>query len=545
MAMSSRLDTHRPAYKLVQRSRAESQLLPATSESDDDLLKPTSRLPPKPLPGRRKYWPFILVTLIALSTIIPLAILISKIEGMMPETYWSGLDLKGTSCDLVNAKNSSRLQSAFQINLRGAAQLSFGEAKLIDLVFDLLVGQGGRLLLAAVAYIVFMDALLRSMEITTVPYQLYTSLVFSSNSLIATWHSIRAVSTTNGWRGKAYLIWCALAMIYVLAFPTLIESATGYVSPSSPGFDIDNGTMVRADSNELISCLNVTGGLLFGLPENNTIAPGPPAHAFDPLKIGSGFILTPDDIPSFVNDSSLYYALLTAETDWVDRNSNLSTNSMSNDRSKKYPYYVSLHPVTNLTIDGRNHTLHDITNHDIYQPSYCYGDQVLGPSQLQQTPYCFTENYFVWYVFLTVRIQRPIADSQFPRGFSSIVLYVVLGLQILWTIGMYGVWLDANIASELVRHGRTIRGPLRAAADLVEAMNDTVGKEYCAYSDREVSKALQASGDRLRYESTFGDDELLHVGLSTKPSARVYLSGKKLYGSEDTARRRRVGQERQ
>ncbi|KAL8956432.1 MAG: hypothetical protein Q9193_006051 [Seirophora villosa] len=515
MAMSSRVDTHRPAYKLFQRSRAESQLLPAPSESDDDLLKPTSRLPPKPLPGRRKYWPFILVTLIALSTIIPLAILISKIEGMLPETSWSGLDLRGTSCDLVNTKNSSRLQSAFQINLRGAAQLSFGEAKLIDLVFDLLVGQGGRLLLAAVAYIVFMDALLRSMEITTVPYQLYTSLVFSSNSLIATWHSIRAVSTTNGWRGKAYLIWCALAMIYVLAFPTLIESATGYVSPSSPGFDIDNGTMVRADSNELISCLNVTSGLLINLPENNTIALGPPAHTFDPMKNGYGYSLSPDEIPSVVNDSTT--------SDWI---SNVSTNSTSNDRSKKNPYRDSVRYVTNITIDGLNHTLYDIYKPDIYQPCYCYGDQVLLPYQLRETPYCFTENYFVW-------------------GFSSIVLYVVLGLQILWTIGMYCVWLDANIASELVRHGRTIRGPFRAAADLVEAMNDTLGNEYCAYSDREVSKALKTSGDRLRYESTFGDDELLHVGLSTKPTARVYLSGKKLYGSEDAARRRGVGKERQ
>ncbi|KAI4096656.1 MAG: hypothetical protein LQ344_000796 [Seirophora lacunosa] len=524
--MSSRVDTHRPAYKLVQRSRAESRLLPAPSESDDDLLKPTSRLPPRPLPGRRKYRPFILVTLIALSTIIPLAILISKIEGMVPETYWSGLDLRGTSCDLVNTKNSSRLQSAFQINLRGAAQLSFGEAKLIDLVFDLLVGQGGRLLLAAVAYIVFMDALLRSMEITTVPYQLYTSLVFSSNSLIATWHSIRAVSTTNGWRGKAYLIWCALAMIYVLAFPTLIESATGYVSPSSPGFDLDGGTMVRADSNELTSCLNVTAGLLIHLPENNTIAPGPPAHTFDPMKYGTGYSLFPDEIPSVVNDSSLYYALLTATSDLIYNYSNLSTNSTSNDRSKTYPYHASRRYVTNITLDGVNNTLYDTHSPDLYEPCYCYGDQVLQPYQLRQTPYCFTENYFVW-------------------GFSSIVLYVVLGLQILWTIGMYGVWLDANIASELVRHGRTIRGPFRAAADLVEAMNDTLGHEYCAYSDREVSKALQTSGDWLRYESTFGDDELLHVGLSTKPTARVYLSGKKLYGSEDTARRRRVGQERQ
>lgn len=312
MAATTRAGTHLPAYELVQRSRTESQLLPASSDSDDDLVKPTSRLPPKPLPGRRKYRPFIVVTLMALSTIIPLAILISKIPAMMPQSDWNGLELKGTSCDLMNTQNSSRLQSAFQINLRGAAELSFGQAKFIDLVFDLLVGQGGRLLLAAVAYIVFMDALLRSMEITPVPYQLYASLVFSSNSLIATWHSIRAVSTTKGWRAKAYLIWCALAMIYVLAFPTLIESATGYVSPSSAGFNIDNGTMVMASSNELTSCLNVTGGLAIGQSNNTFIAPGPPVHVYDP--VARGYYLSgaaKDRIPTAVDNSSLYYALIT------------------------------------------------------------------------------------------------------------------------------------------------------------------------------------------------------------------------------------------
>ncbi|KAL8966473.1 MAG: hypothetical protein Q9197_005957 [Variospora fuerteventurae] len=527
MAATTRAGTDLLAYELVQRSRTESQLLPASSESDDDLVKPTSRLPPKPLPGRRKYRPFIVVTLMVLSTIIPLAILISKIPVMMPQSDWNGLELTGTSCDLMNTQNSSRLQSAFQINLRGAAELSFGQAKFIDLVFDLLVGQGGRLLLAAVAYIVFMDALLRSMEITPVPYQLYASLIFSSNSLIATWHSIRAVSTTKGWRAKAYLIWCALAMIYVLAFPTLIESATGYVSPSSAGFNIDNGTMVMATSNELTSCLNVTGGLAIGQSNNTFIAPGPPVHVYDPAAHGSyPFNAAKDEIPPAVDNSSLYYALITAESGYSYDHTNSSTNLTSYRNSKTYGIYNRKVYTTNVTVDGHLYILSDNHIKDIYEPSYCYGDRVMGTSQLLQTPYCFTKNYFVW-------------------GFSSIVLYVVLGLQILWTIGMYGVWLDANIASDLVRNGRTIRGPFRAAADLVEAMNHTLGTEHCAYSDEEVAKALQASGDRLRYESTYGDDELLHVGLTTKSTAKVYLSRKKLYGSNGTARRRHVGHERE
>ncbi|KAI4123331.1 MAG: hypothetical protein LQ338_005313, partial [Usnochroma carphineum] len=126
-------------------------------------------------------------------------------------------------------------------------------------------------------------------------------------------------------------------------------------------------------------------------------------------------------------------------------------------------------------------------------------------------------------------------------GFSSIVLYVVLGLQIIWTVGMYCVWLDANIASELVKYGRTIRGPFRAVADLAEAMNETLGPNYCAYTEEEIAKELDRSGNQLRYNTSLADDdELLHIGLTIKPEARVFLRRKQLYGSSDTARRRRV-----
>ncbi|KAL9022839.1 MAG: hypothetical protein Q9180_008548, partial [Flavoplaca navasiana] len=270
------------AYELVQRSPFP-PITPSTHrDSDDDLLKPTSRLPPKSLPGRHKFRPFVSATLIFVLNVIVLGVLIGHIKYLLPDTGWdySGIQLTG-SCDLINKQDSSRWQSTFQINLRGSARLSFAEAKFIDLVFDLIIGQGGRLLLAAVSYFVFMDALLRSMETTAVSYKLYASLVFSSTSLVATWRAFKAIFSTKGWRAKFYLTWCALAMGYILVFPTLIESMTGYVSPSSPGFNLANGQFVTQDSDDLKSCFNVTGGLLMGFDKNDTRAVGPPAHIFD------------------------------------------------------------------------------------------------------------------------------------------------------------------------------------------------------------------------------------------------------------------------
>ncbi|KAL8831198.1 MAG: hypothetical protein Q9170_005399 [Blastenia crenularia] len=504
MANSSRTGTDLPAYEMIQRNRIRSHSFSAPSEPDDDLDKPTSRLPPKPLPGRRKYRPFMVAFSLTAFTIMALAMLLSKIKKMLPHPKWTGLVLEGTSCDLVDRQNSSRLESAFQINLRGAAHLTFAEAKFIDLFFDVLVGQGGRFLLAAISYIIVTDALLRSMETTPVSYKLYSSLVFSSTSLAAAWHSIKAISTTKGWRAKTYFVWCALAMIYVLAFPTLIESATGYVSPSSAGFNIANGTMVQADSNNLTSCLNVTGGIWLGLDKehNNTIAQGPPAHTFDPMRISNGYktIIDKAEIPSFVDNTTLFYALITARPEeiWNATNSTKPPYEEYRDCEDQAQNatscdYINYDYTTNVTVNGKVYKLNNTQPIDLWDNFYCYGETLIDPYEVHKQPYC---------------------------------------LQIIWTFGMFCVWLDANLASELVRNGRTIRGPFRAAADLVEAMNETLGPEYCSYSDKEIAKTLDESGDQLRYNSTLRDDDgLLHVGLTTRWPARILLSSKKLYGA--------------
>ncbi|KAL8872023.1 MAG: hypothetical protein Q9198_007285 [Flavoplaca austrocitrina] len=305
------------AYELVERTPFPpwTRTPPGHRESDDDLIKPTSRLPPKRLPGRHKFRPFVSATLIFVLNVVVLGVLIGHIKYLLPDTDWdySGIYPTGTSCDLVNKQYSSRWQSTFQINLRGSARLSFAEAKFIDLVFDLIIGQGGRLLLAAVAYFIFMDALLRSMESTAVSYKLYASLVFSSTSLIATWRAFKAVFSTKGWRAKFYLAWCALAMAYILIFPTLIDSMTGYVSPSSPGFNLANGQFVTPESDDLKSCFNVTGGLLMGFDKNDTRAVGPPAHIYDADTYSGfgGWRWDKDNAPGGIDPSGPFWAMAT------------------------------------------------------------------------------------------------------------------------------------------------------------------------------------------------------------------------------------------
>ena len=127
------------------------------SYASDSLVKSIARLPARPLASRRRLWPFAVVGVTAVLFMIALILLIGFLDNFEPHTpddgnYISvGTSSNHLSCDLALRQGSS-LQNAFMINLRSATTLSFGEAKLIDVIFDLFLGQGGRLVMAWAAY---------------------------------------------------------------------------------------------------------------------------------------------------------------------------------------------------------------------------------------------------------------------------------------------------------------------------------------------------------------------------------------------------------
>ena len=253
---------------------------PERGNTASDVLKPTTLLPARTLPGRRlRYFGFGVAILSATVTLTAFSLILRHIPDWLPSEsylYLGPIATGGTSCDLVY-RNDSMVEKAFTINLRSPMHFTFATAKGVDVMWDLFVGQGGRLLLAWISYIVFMDGLTRLLENSSVSYQLYATMVFDTTSLWSTWSTLNAIFTGHGWRGRAFLAWFFLASIYVLGFPAMMSAATGYVSPSTSGFQLPDHTFVSAASREIVHCLNVTKGSLTG-PENQILVSGPPAQ---------------------------------------------------------------------------------------------------------------------------------------------------------------------------------------------------------------------------------------------------------------------------
>ena len=252
----------------------ETEIIKQQSSVDDGDY--TLRLPAKALPPRRSLLPFALTAIGAFFGILGIIILLHYLPGFVPESKQGYIgDTDAQSCDLMKPADS-KLENAFIINLRSPQHLTFAEAKIVDVLWDLFVGQGGRLLMAWAAYRVFMDGLVSLLEKTSVSYDLYTSLVFDTTSLLSTWKATKVIVKSGSYRSRVFMIWFSLATLYILAFPTLMGAATGYVNPSNSGYSMSDGNFVMASSDNLTHCFLLDHGELIG-KNNSTIVPGPQA----------------------------------------------------------------------------------------------------------------------------------------------------------------------------------------------------------------------------------------------------------------------------
>lgn len=159
-----------------------------------------------------------------------------------------------------------------------------------------------------------------------------------------------------------------------------------------------------------------------------------------------------------------------------------------------------------------NGSFADLGNRIGIRVQFCLEKTPLPPG-FESSLECLARPYFVW-------------------GFSSILLYIVLSLQLVWILGMFIIWLDANIYSKLCRKGRRMHGSFRNALDLAEAIRELLGDDICAYSDKEIARQLAKSGHKLQFYSTSDtDDSVSHIGISSfKGGPRLRLNDGSLYG---------------
>ncbi len=278
----------------------------APAVTGEDGEKPFSLLPARQLPARSAQREAMMTILLGIvTTVIVFGLIATAAQIHSPSAQTMSSPNGGTtytsintlSCD-VSTENKSSVQTAFIIDLRAGGQLTFTQAKAIDVMWQLLIGAGGRFLMSWISYKAFMDGLTRLMEQSPVSFKMHASLTFSTDSLRTIWYAIKEIFRIRGWRGKAFLAWFTISTVYVIAFQTIVSATAGYVQPSSAGYRMFDGSVVNTTSPALTNCFDILDGQLIGL-SNGTLVNGPPVSDYDimaSMKVDRSIALAAADL---------------------------------------------------------------------------------------------------------------------------------------------------------------------------------------------------------------------------------------------------------
>jgi len=130
------------------------------------------------------------------------------------------------------------VDGTFDITL-GFGTFSFTAVKLIDILWDVVVGRGSQVIVAWCTYRVLVGALLFSMESTAVSFDTYATTTLKSGSfsaLISQFCDIFRSHKKQGKRVNSVFLLLALALLtaYTVSLPTMLSAISGYQALSDP-----------------------------------------------------------------------------------------------------------------------------------------------------------------------------------------------------------------------------------------------------------------------------------------------------------------------
>jgi hypothetical protein len=170
----------------------------------------------------------------------------------------------------------------FQITLTWG-HLTFSQAKALDVVWDIVVGRGGQFILLYVTFKVFAMTLSRTMETEPVSYGTFESMAFTSPTFVSPFILIRDFVTNKGLRARVAVGWTIIASFYVLAFPTLNDTVSGY-STNMEAFLEDNSGILVPWSNYTEVQFVIHDGERIGLQSPTYISDNPSTSGSCALK---------------------------------------------------------------------------------------------------------------------------------------------------------------------------------------------------------------------------------------------------------------------
>ncbi|KPM44322.1 hypothetical protein AK830_g2296 [Neonectria ditissima] len=400
----------------------------------------------------------------------------------------------------------------FQITLR-APEVSFAAAKVIDIAWDVVIGRGGQTVLAWVTWRVFADFLTVSIATKPATYTTFFIVFLQrENSLNSIYLICRDfIFVRGGLSSKVATYFMVATMAFVLASPTFASSMTGYTTADRAYVTLNDDNMFSFSEAKPIAYM-IHDGSRIGL-ENDYAVP----FAENSGARISKYMYLPDTM--CYNDSATSYSYNNG--DYSELSCGLQTNvsqckSLLAQNAPFGPMIVQLmHPVH---ADVSEYGFYGLTKKEskfngttlkspvlnitaFYLPQWTFGlygytwqdssgnypfqnrenasfsisGEIYGIKQLQELGTC-----------------QPVL-KKFQWGFSFVQVMIMLALLLIWTIGIYIMWLKARLTLRLNGHPGTAHGwhCLLQLADIMEKQLEDVEIDSGVLSESELNQQIR------------------------------------------------------
>jgi hypothetical protein len=122
----------------------------------------------------------------------------------------------------------------FQITL-SHGELTFTQAKVVDVIWDVVVGRGGQALLTLVSWNVFTKYVTTSMQVAPVTFSTFrTIFIHGDATIVGVWRLLRDFSRKHGLQSRVAMTFMIATMVLILLFPTFASAMTGYSANVEP-----------------------------------------------------------------------------------------------------------------------------------------------------------------------------------------------------------------------------------------------------------------------------------------------------------------------
>ncbi|CAI6339998.1 unnamed protein product [Periconia digitata] len=352
-------------------------------------------------------------------------------------------------------------------------RLSFGQAKAIDVCWDIIIGRGGQAALAYISWRTFAYYVTTSMEVAPITYSSFrTIFVETSPGIYSTARLIRDFTTRKGLHSRIAMIFIIYSAILTLLFSTLASAMTGYtVNNISQMRDYQSNSVNFTQFKILLYTIH--DGDRVGLTRDFLVTSNP-MQDYEPVVVGGRVF--PPEIKDPLFDTVDEYVIMNVR----DFHNPSNTTSY-------YGHYNEIKlepPELNISkhfgkLDGPEESR---------GLKWEYKNEVYPLDYISKNGLCQSTKDYAW-------------------GFSLILLFAVMGALLLWSIGISSMYMHSKrIMNDI--HRISLDGEHKAIIRLFLAMHQELNLDFHSLrseedlSEHELSKLVQKiDGGSISYSS--------------------------------------------